>query len=124
MPQVRLRLKLWLEEQITSEKYPGLSWINEEKRVFRIPWKHGARHGWDIDKDASLFKNWAIHTGKFKPDVDRPDPKTWKANFRCALNSLSDIVELRDHSVKRGNNAFRVYEMLPSGEIPPKRKRK
>lgn len=24
---------------------------------------HAARHGWDLDKDAPLFMNWAIHTG-------------------------------------------------------------
>jgi len=24
---------------------------------------HAARHGWDLEKDAPLFKNWAIHTG-------------------------------------------------------------
>ena len=24
---------------------------------------HAARHGWELDKDAPLFMNWAIHTG-------------------------------------------------------------
>lgn len=24
---------------------------------------HAARHGWDVEKDAPLFRNWAIHTG-------------------------------------------------------------
>lgn len=32
--------------------------------MFSIPWKHAARHGWAIEKDASLFKLWAIHTGE------------------------------------------------------------
>lgn len=32
--------------------------------MFSIPWKHAARHGWELDKDASLFKLWAIHTGE------------------------------------------------------------
>jgi interferon regulatory factor 2 len=35
----------------------------QEKRIFQIPWMHAARHGWDLEKDAPLFKNWAIHTG-------------------------------------------------------------
>lgn len=53
-------------------------------------------------------------SGRFRPGKDKPDPKTWKANFRCALNSLPDICELQEHSRKRGNNAYRVYRMLPS----------
>lgn len=32
--------------------------------MFSIPWKHAARHGWEVDKDACLFKQWAIHTGE------------------------------------------------------------
>lgn len=54
--------------------------------------------------------------GKYQPDVDRPDPKTWKANFRCAMNSLPDIEEVKDKSIKKGTNAFRVYKMLSSTE--------
>lgn len=32
--------------------------------MFSIPWKHAARHGWEVDKDACLFKEWAKHTGE------------------------------------------------------------
>lgn len=35
----------------------------QEKKIFQIPWMHAARHGWDMEKDAPLFRNWAIHTG-------------------------------------------------------------
>ncbi|XP_075906649.1 uncharacterized protein LOC142904431 [Nelusetta ayraudi] len=110
----RLRLRPWLEEQIQSGRYPGVSWLDQSAGIFQIPWKHAARHGWSIDQDATLFRSWAIHTGRFRPGKDKPDPKTWKANFRCALNSLPDICELQEHSRKRGNNAYRVYRMLPS----------
>ncbi|TRY91589.1 hypothetical protein DNTS_021755 [Danionella cerebrum] len=138
----RLRLRPWLEQQINSGLYPGVQWIDQEDAdqsdegqskeepcatsahpfsvlllqaagVFQIPWKHAARHGWSLEKDASLFRNWAIHTGRHRPGVDKPDPKTWKANFRCALNSLSDVRELQEKSRKRGHDAFRVYALLP-----------
>lgn len=56
------------------------------------------------------------HTGKYRPGIDKPDPKTWKANFRCAMNSLPDIEEVKDKSMKRGSNAFRMYRMLSSSE--------
>lgn len=36
----------------------------QNKTMFSIPWKHAARHGWEIEKDANLFKLWAIHTGE------------------------------------------------------------
>lgn len=105
----RLRLRPWLEEQIQSGRYPGVSWLDQvgpkpptqyhgtagftqtqrlgkvllnsmerphcrlsaalllvlqSARIFQIPWKHAARHGWSIDQDATLFRSWAIHTGK------------------------------------------------------------
>lgn len=85
---------------------------------------HAARHGWDVEKDAPLFRNWAIHTGKYQPGVDKPDPKTWKANFRCAMNSLPDIEEVKDKSIKKGTNAFRVYKMLSASERQSKRGKK
>ncbi|KAM4596075.1 interferon regulatory factor 1-like isoform 2-T2 [Fundulus diaphanus] len=118
----RQRLRPWLEEQIQSGKYPGVSWVDQSARIFQIPWKHAARHGWSIDRDATLFRSWAMHTGRFRPGRDKPDPKTWKANFRCALNSLPDICELREHSRKRGSNAYRVYRMLPSSQTRRRRR--
>ncbi|XP_056143951.1 interferon regulatory factor 2 [Lampris incognitus] len=124
MPVERMRMRPWLEEQINSCQIPGLKWVNKEKRIFQIPWMHAARHGWDLEKDAPLFMRWAIHTGKFQPGVDRPDPKTWKANFRCAMNSLPDIEEVKDKSIKKGTNAFRVYKMLSCTERITKKGRK
>ncbi|XP_067092027.1 interferon regulatory factor 1a isoform X1 [Osmerus mordax] len=109
----RLRLRPWLEQQIQSGRYPGVSWLDQSTGVFQIPWKHAARHGWSIDRDASLFRSWAMYTGKYIPGRDKPDPKTWKANFRCALNSLPDVSELREQSLKKGSLASRVYVLLP-----------
>ncbi|KAE8614493.1 hypothetical protein XENTR_v10008188 [Xenopus tropicalis] len=113
MPVTRLRMRPWLEEQINSNKIPGLSWINKEEMIFEIPWKHAARHGWDINKDACLFRSWAVHTGRIKSGEKETDPKTWKANFRCAMNSLPDIKEVKDKSIYKGSSAVRVYKMLP-----------
>jgi len=36
----------------------------------KIPWMHAARHGWDVEKDAPLFRNWAIHTGAVSMNTD------------------------------------------------------
>uniref|UniRef100_A0A8C8RLX0 Interferon regulatory factor n=1 Tax=Pelusios castaneus TaxID=367368 RepID=A0A8C8RLX0_9SAUR len=118
MPVTRMRMRPWLENQINSNQIPGLKWINE------IPWKHAAKQGWDIEKDACLFRSWAIHTGRYKIGEKEPDPKTWKANFRCAMNSLPDIEEVKDKSINKGSSAVRVYRMLPPLTKLQKKERK
>ncbi|KFQ46717.1 Interferon regulatory factor 1 [Nestor notabilis] len=124
MPVSRMRMRPWLEMQINSNKIPGLIWINKDKMMFQIPWKHAAKHGWDMEKDACLFRSWAIHTGRYKVGEKDPDPKTWKANFRCAMNSLPDIEEVKDKSINKGSSAVRVYRMLPPLTKDQKKERK
>ncbi|NXT43245.1 IRF1 factor, partial [Pelecanoides urinatrix] len=124
MPVSRMRMRPWLEMQINSNQIPGLFWINKDKMIFQIPWKHAAKHGWDMEKDACLFRSWAIHTGVYKVGEKDPDPKTWKANFRCAMNSLPDIEEVKDKSINKGSSAVRVYRMLPPLTKDQKKERK
>uniref|UniRef100_A0A3Q3JQT0 Interferon regulatory factor n=1 Tax=Monopterus albus TaxID=43700 RepID=A0A3Q3JQT0_MONAL len=113
MPVSRMRMRPWLEKMIESNSIAGLTWVDKDKTMFSIPWKHAARHGWELDKDACLFKEWAIHTGKYT-EGQICDPKTWKANFRCAMNSLPDIEEVKDKSINKGHQAMRVFRMLPA----------
>ncbi|KAF7206328.1 interferon regulatory factor 1b isoform X2 [Nothobranchius furzeri] len=120
MPVQRMRMRPWLEKMIESNSIPGLAWVDkpvcgafQDKTMFSIPWKHAARHGWELDKDACLFQKWAIHTGKYVHGQPM-DPKTWKANFRCAMNSLPDIEEVKDRSINKGHQAMRVFRMLPA----------
>lgn len=54
-----------------------------------------------------------LFIGRYKVGEKDPDPKTWKANFRCAMNSLPDIEEVKDKSINKGSSAVRVYRMLP-----------
>ncbi|XP_033995980.1 interferon regulatory factor 1b [Trematomus bernacchii] len=112
MPVKRERMRQWLENQIESCTVSGLNWVDKDSKMFSIPWKHAARHGWEMDKDACLFKKWALHTGKYI-EGQACDPKTWKANFRCAMNSLPDIEEVKDKSINKGHQAVRVFRMLP-----------
>lgn len=51
-----MRLREWLIAQIDSGKYAGLSWVNEEKTLFKIPWKHAAKQDYRQNEDAALFK--------------------------------------------------------------------
>ncbi|KAM7442077.1 Interferon regulatory factor [Porites harrisoni] len=73
----------------------------------------GSRHGWSEKDDAALFRAWATYTGKYKEGRDLPDPRKWKTNFRCALNALPDIKEIREESCPGGKDAYKIYKMQP-----------
>ncbi|XP_071212358.1 interferon regulatory factor 2-like isoform X2 [Salvelinus alpinus] len=96
MPVERMRMRPWLEEQINSCLIPGLKWVNREKRIFQIPWMHAARHGWDLEKDAPLFKNWAIHTGKKKREKEGKNKEQVEPRS-SSTESMNGSVE--DHEV-------------------------
>lgn len=51
-----LRLRDWLVAQIESGCYPGLLWEDAGKTLFRIPWKHAAKQGYEAQQDAALFR--------------------------------------------------------------------
>ncbi|XP_067875859.1 interferon regulatory factor 3 isoform X2 [Heterodontus francisci] len=90
----------WLIEQINSQQYPGLHWINAEKTQFRMPWKHGLRQDISAD-DTKIFEAWAITSGRYRPCIDSPDPSVWKRNFRSALHRKKHfrrVVDNRNNS--------------------------
>ena len=42
----KARLRPWLEAMINEGQIPGLRWVNEERTMFRIPWKHHGKQDW------------------------------------------------------------------------------
>lgn len=106
------KMKNWIIQQVNSGKFPGLEWVNKEKTKFKVPWRHAKKKGYNRERDAALFKEWAIFTGK---SAKHSDPTVWKINFRCALNSLKDIRECKEDLT----DSFKVYEILP---FPSKKK--
>lgn len=50
------KLRQWLIEQVDCGKYPGLVWENDDKSIFRIPWKHAGKQDYNREEDAALFK--------------------------------------------------------------------
>ena len=59
-------------------------------------------------------------TGRFSQE--NICPKRWKANFRCALKSLNDVVELQCCGQTRGKDAYRIYKFLSPGQLSKKRR--
>ncbi|XP_062337820.1 LOW QUALITY PROTEIN: interferon regulatory factor 4a [Osmerus eperlanus] len=109
------KLRQWLIDQIDSHGYPGLVWENDEKTIFRIPWKHAGKQDYNRDEDAALFKAWALFKGKYREGVDKPDPPTWKTRLRCALNKSNDFDELVDKSQLDISDPYKVYRIIPEG---------
>ncbi|KAM6948722.1 interferon regulatory factor 4a [Aplochiton taeniatus] len=109
------KLRQWLIDQINSRRYPGLVWENDEKTIFRIPWKHAGKQDYNRDEDAALFKAWALFKGKYKEGVDKPDPPTWKTRLRCALNKSNDFDEMVTRSQLDISDPYKVYKIIPEG---------
>ncbi|KAM3822012.1 interferon regulatory factor 3 isoform 3-T4 [Vipera latastei] len=51
----KLLIVPWLIEQLDSQRYPGVSWLNSEKTLFRVPWKHLSRQN-SNPKDFQIFE--------------------------------------------------------------------
>ncbi|XP_061588360.1 interferon regulatory factor 4a [Cololabis saira] len=109
------KLRQWLIDQIDSKNYSGLVWENDERTIFRIPWKHAGKQDYNREEDAALFKAWALFKGKYKEGVDKPDPPTWKTRLRCALNKSNDFDEIVERSQLDISDPYKVYRIIPEG---------
>ncbi|KAI5095511.1 interferon regulatory factor 10, partial [Silurus meridionalis] len=112
-----MRLREWLIAQIDSGKYAGLSWENEGKTLFKIPWKHAAKQDYRQNEDAALFKAWAVYKGKYREGRDRADPSAWKTRLRCALNKSSEFQEVSERSQLDISEPYKVYRIVEETHI-------
>ncbi|NXI47165.1 IRF3 factor, partial [Galbula dea] len=97
----------WLVDAINSGNYQGLCWIDSNRSMFRVPWKHNARK--DVtSSDVEIFRVGIPGTSSLwsqDPHITLPHPLglgtgkwEWKTNFRCALRSTRKFLQLEDHS--------------------------
>ncbi|ESO02683.1 hypothetical protein HELRODRAFT_65913 [Helobdella robusta] len=110
----KLRLRDWLIQQ--ANKNEGASYYDDRDRnLIKIPWVHGSKKHWDSNVHCRIFKLWAEYSGRFIVIIiiNKKDPKIWKSNFRCALNSLSDVKEVKELSrIQNGVEGYKVYKII------------
>ncbi|KAH8853805.1 Interferon regulatory factor 4 [Schistosoma japonicum] len=112
---IRVRLRPWLESRLNDGWIEGLKWIDKEKGIFRIPWKHHSKHTW-TEEDAAIFKDWAVVTGRYREGIDTPDWPMWKTRLRCALNKAPDIQEVKERHNLHCEEPFKVYRFVSKTE--------
>ncbi|KAF8565926.1 hypothetical protein P879_09329 [Paragonimus westermani] len=113
--EVRVRLRPWLESRLNEGWIEGFCWIDKEKGIFKIPWKHHSKHTW-TEEDAAIFKDWAVVTGRYRAGIDDPDWPMWKTRLRCALNKAPDIQEVRQRHDLHCDEPFKVYRFISKTE--------
>ncbi|XP_015742861.1 interferon regulatory factor 3 [Python bivittatus] len=99
----------WLVEQLDTQRYPGVSWLNAERTLFRVPWKHGSRQSISPE-DFQIFEDWAIVRSLYNPGTDPRTPSEWKRNFRSALNRKDGIEMVKDNSTD-SKDPHKVYKI-------------
>lgn len=114
-PLDRMPLKYWLYLVIDLNAAEGVVWVDKNSLKFKIPWKHMSRSTFDRDRDMQFFEMYAKHSGK-----QTNDRRTWKTNFRCAINSLRDIERVKNEDKCNDDEAYRVFRFKedPSPELP------
>ncbi|TTY54611.1 Interferon regulatory factor 8 [Bagarius yarrelli] len=83
--------------------------------MFRIPWKHAAKHDFRCDEDAAIFKAWAEFKGKLSEN-EPAGPASWKTRLRCALNKSPEFSEVTERSQLDISEPYKVYRLVPLDE--------
>ncbi|XP_068437458.1 interferon regulatory factor 9 [Clinocottus analis] len=120
------RLRSWMVEQVSSGSFPGVVWDDDDKTMFRLPWKHAGKQDFRKDEDAAIFKAWAEFKGKSTVGC-HDSAASWKTRLRCALNKSPEFTEIAERAQLDISEPYKVYRLVPISEqgvvVPEKKPR-
>uniref|UniRef100_A0ACB8FLD5 Uncharacterized protein n=1 Tax=Sphaerodactylus townsendi TaxID=933632 RepID=A0ACB8FLD5_9SAUR len=122
----RIRLKPWLVAQVNSGQYPGLCWVETERKQFCIPWRHATRHTPNQEDENTIFKAWAKRRASTIHKWTEIDSLAkWKANLLLnkSRSSTSFTLSTKDTPMQPYKICFRSGRMLHSRTENPLLKR-
>ncbi|EDV28630.1 uncharacterized protein TRIADDRAFT_51740 [Trichoplax adhaerens] len=119
----------WLKEILEENAVEGIHYVNGSKDTFAIKWVHASNKSYDPDCHGAIFKRWMKKSRKL--DKYKSNYSMWKTNFRCAINSLPDVMclsatdsQFADDDKYKGYKIFQfVDEKLKSQLITKSRNR-
>ncbi|KAF5890284.1 interferon regulatory factor 1-like, partial [Clarias magur] len=111
MPVSRMRMRPWLEDMIDSNSIAGLIWVDKGKKDV-LHSLEACCTPWMGDGQRSLSVQTVGNSHCSSQESLSLTPKHGKPTFRCAMNSLPDIEEVKDAGINKGFGAVRVYRML------------
>ena len=79
------RLRPWLEALLNRGDIPGLQWIDKERTMFRISWKHHEKQDWSPEH-GRIFMVYVLQYGYF-------------CRFICLSSHSTDLIppkQIRD----------------------------
>lgn len=101
-------LKIYLE----SEKLPGLSWINKDKEIWKLPWKIHRPTVWG-EPDAKVLHAWAIYKYNYQSnEPSRKELSKWKENLRNSILTCPSIIEIEDGHEQKVPEPYKVYQFI------------
>lgn len=104
----RVLLRPWLENMLESSTIEGLQWLDKEKTMFKVPWKHRSKKDWST-RHSSVFLEWAKNTGRWNKGDPTPNYAQLKTRLRCAFNKAPDIEEMKGYHSAQGEEPYKVY---------------
>ncbi|ESO04587.1 hypothetical protein HELRODRAFT_79004 [Helobdella robusta] len=104
----RILLRPWLEKNLEDGNIEGLEWMDAEKTMFKVPWKHRSKKDWSL-KHSSVFLEWAKNTGRWSRGDSSPNFAKLKTRLRCAFNKAPDIEEMKSKHSCQGEEPYKVY---------------
>ncbi|RUS83719.1 hypothetical protein EGW08_008515 [Elysia chlorotica] len=105
-------LDSFLKDCLENERISGLSWMDKNKGIWKLPWKIHRLTVWG-EPDATVLHAWAVYKYDYKGEEPlREELKKWKEKLRNAIIASPCIKELPDCHEQKIPYPYKVYQFI------------